>query len=323
MSIYAFFDNDPAKIGRKISGIEILSPQLIKQNPNDYFIILAMNLGSMSYVRDQLLNYGVNGQDIAYYVPKWTMDFDLFGNEKFLGTFIEAFSNAFHGIPLTKIDISSLSYWIAALELSKDLCKWILCNFSGKKNLRMLDIGPGMGVQSIIMRKMLDVDITWIDVCDVTHTQKEFYGNNRQYLENELNIHIIEGNVETIQYKFEEGFDIIFFSEVLEHFKYHPVGTMKKILSWLKNDGRLYLGMPNYNITKKYRTYDSWRDMPIYDAENQKELCNYWMHVLEYRYEEAIDLFNELNLHIEKNASSSNGAIMEFELSKILREKMI
>jgi SAM-dependent methyltransferase len=304
-----------AKIGRLISGIEVMSPQIIKKNPADYYIIIAASLLHSPWMKKQLLNYGVCGEDIAFYFPCLTIDFELFNNKIFVDTAIDAFTDVYKHVPLIKIDIGRLIIWIR-FESSKNLMKWILCDFDGKKRLRMLDIGPGMGIQSITMKKMLDVDITWIDVIESRGLPAEHAGDNISFLKERFNIHIEEGNIETIQCDFTDKFDIILFSCVLEHFHYHPVKTMEKILSWLKPDGRLYLAVPDNKIRKGPRYYDTWREMPIYDPEHPITITDY-DHQLEYYYEEALDLFKELNLKVERFARSWNGVDMGFTLTRL------
>ncbi|MGH1566708.1 MAG: methyltransferase domain-containing protein [Nitrosopumilus sp.] len=52
-------------------------------------------------------------------------------------------------------------------------------------------------------------------------------------------------------------FDIVIFTEVLEHFNFHPVMILKKIHSLLKSPDKLYLSTPDSHewgkITKYYK----------------------------------------------------------------------
>jgi len=52
IALYAYIDNNSEIAGRQISGIEVMSPQIIKANPNDYYIIIAASLGLVLVLRD-------------------------------------------------------------------------------------------------------------------------------------------------------------------------------------------------------------------------------------------------------------------------------
>ena len=309
--IHAYIDNNSEIAGRQISGIEVMSPQIIKANPNDYYIVIAASLVHSPWIKRQLLNYGVCEKDLAFYIPITTMDFELFGNKSYVDSVISAFTDAYKHIPLIDIDLNRLTIWISAIEWSNHLCKWILCDFNGRKNIRMLDIGPGMGIQSIALKKLLD--ITWIDVIECRNVPAEYASDNFRHLEENFNINLEQGNIETIECDFKEGFDIILFSQVLEHFHYHPVATMEKIISWLKPGGKLYLGVPDNRIRKGPRYYDTWKEMPIYDPKHPLKITEYG-HQFEYYYEEAIDLFDELKLQIERFERTTNDVDMLFTL---------
>jgi len=237
----------------------------------------------------------------------------LFGNKSYVDSAISAFTDAYKHIPLIEIDLNGLATWVSAIEWSNYLCEWILCDFNGMKNIRMLDIGPGMGIQSIALKKLLDVDITWIDVLESGYFPTQYASNLLRYLREKFNIHLEQGNIETIECDFKDGFDIILFSNVLEHFHYHPVATMKKMISWLKPGGKLYLGMPDNRIRKGPRYYDTWKEMPIYDPKHPVKITEYG-HQFEYYYEEAIDLFDELKLQVERFERSGNNVQLLFTL---------
>ena len=313
--VYAYIDNDEAKIGRQLSGLEIMPRQIIKENPDDYYIIIAARLNNMHWIKKQLLNYNVNAANIAFYFPIITMDFELFGNKDFVAAVTDAISDAFKPTPLIDIKLPLLNDSISTIHYNKSLCEWILIDFSNRKNLRMLDIGPGKGIQSIIFKRLLDVNITWIDVLEEAEyfNDKQHVNENLRYLQENYNFHIVKGNIETISYDFEVGFDIILFSFVLEHLHYHPVETMKKILSWLKPSGKLYLTVPDNKRRKGERFYDHWREMPIYDASAPLKITDYG-HQQEYHYEEAIELFDELQLEVERY--ELDGPTMAFTLTR-------
>jgi len=313
--IYSYMDNDLTKVGRQISGLEIISPQMLKENPNDYFVIITASLQNISIIKEQLINFGMSGDDISYLLVVQSMDFESFENMEYVNAAIDAFSHAYKHVPLHEINLAWLITWISGIEWSKGLIRGILSDFKGKRKIRMLDIGPGIGIQSIALKKLLNVDITWIDVLECRDIPTKYSNENFNYLKENFNIHLIQGNIETIEHEFNEGFDIILFSQVLEHFHFHPIGTMRKIISWLKQNGRIYLGVPDNKIKKGPRLYGSWKVMPIYNKNSYYDITDFG-HQFEYYYEEAIDLFTELQLNVLNFTRCSNNDVLEFVLSK-------
>ena len=307
---FAFIDNDKSKVGKKLSGLEVFSTQLIKERPQDFCVIIAVNSNrSHVFIRKQLLGYGISDESIGHYKPIWTLDYDEFNDERVLPAFVDAYSEIYREVQISTLNEQGFfwkAYWSASSMYSKSICKWILEKCENKKQTGMLDIGPGAGLQSIAFKKLLDVDITWMNLTDSSNELTKKHG-----------IKVIVGNVETDEIDIEERFDIIMLSQVLEHFHFNPVATMNKIKKWLKPDGTLYVGVPNVAVTKGPSIYDSWDEMPVYSPNsNLPELLesDYGEHVKEPTYDEMIHLFKEVDLYVDKFEYSCKGNIMEFAL---------
>lgn len=104
----------------------------------------------------------------------------------------------------------------------------------GKKNLKVLDVGCGVGNISLQIAN-IGCDVTGIDV-DKSSVD---YANKRNKMKNcrfkVYNAHKMNMN---------EKFDIIICSEVLEHLKY-PENLIEFISKSLKKTGFLFLSVPN------------------------------------------------------------------------------
>lgn len=114
----------------------------------------------------------------------------------------------------------------------------------------------GFGTIALYCHKLTGCDIYCVD-CD-EHLSKS--------LIKKYNFHYDINNIEIDPFPNNVKFDIIIFTEVLEHFNFHPVPTLKKICNLLSEQGKLYLSTPDGGwfqwgrITKYYSTIN---DMPL------------------------------------------------------------
>jgi len=98
-------------------------------------------------------------------------------------------------------------------------------------NLDILDAGFGWGTISIASH-IMDNNITSIDLfCP----PPVFYGINWIY----------PVDIQDPDFELEQRFDYILLLEVLEHFNFNVKPTLKKLVSWLKEDGILIITTPD------------------------------------------------------------------------------
>jgi len=64
-----------------------------------------------------------------------------------------------------------------------------------------------------------------------------------------------KGNVELAPVPWKGPFDVILFTEVLEHLNFYPVPTLRKIRAALARDGRLFLSTPDASQWGRQRKY--------------------------------------------------------------------
>jgi len=103
-------------------------------------------------------------------------------------------------------------YWI-------NIPKWIYSDYENIKVEKILDIGSGYGTLSLFCQKLLHSEIFCIDFTS---------SNLSKSLIDDKNIHFQVNNIEIDEFPWDDKFDIIIFTEVLEHLNFNPKPTLKK-----------------------------------------------------------------------------------------------
>lgn len=102
-----------------------------------------------------------------------------------------------------------------------------------------LEVGCGYGDISTILAK-LGYTVYATDLLG-DHTRRKMEDRISKY-----NINFQQNNIEAEPLPFEDcWFDVVIFSEVLEHLNYSPLIPMKELCRVLKNGGRLIISTPN------------------------------------------------------------------------------
>jgi SAM-dependent methyltransferase len=83
-----------------------------------------------------------------------------------------------------------------------------------------------------------------------------------QALRERHGIAVAQGNIEQTAIPWPESFDAVIMTEVIEHFNFHPVPTMRKIAQALRPGGSLFLSTPDADSWGRLERYSSYRDMP-------------------------------------------------------------
>ena len=161
-----------------------------------------------------------------------------------------------------------------------------------------LEIGPGVGVCSLTLKKILNLDINWLMIPDEEPQWNAWRNKSSQDIYEKYDIQIKEAFVEMDD--FDGSYDIIFMSQVMEHFIFNPVPVIKKLMSHLNENGVMCISLPDiiYNNPKNVEHY---KDIPFYDDLSPREVArrtiiNSFTHYHEYSCEEALELFEECGL---------------------------
>lgn len=196
---------------------------------------------------------------------------------------------------------SEITYWLHIPE-------WIYEESAVRKVDKVLDIGCAYGTMALYCKRLFNCEIYCTDFID-TYLDKELV---RKYsFIFELN------NIEIDKFPWNVKYDVIIFTEVLEHLNFHPVPTLKKLYNLLSSDGTLYLSTPDASqwgrVTKYYSDYE---DIPL----PQKDLKIVDDHVYQYNKKELIEIINKAGFKIKRFRYSPGLLNRHFNISLIKSE---
>ena len=187
-------------------------------------------------------------------------------------------------------------YWI-------NIPNWIREDASKNKVHRSLDIGCAYGTLALYCKKLFECDVYALDYVDTYLSQA---------LVKKYGFHFDVNNIELDSFPWDVKFDVITFTEVLEHLNFNPVPTLKKIRNLLSENGRLYLSTPDaaqWGRVTKY--YGSLGEMPC----PQKGLQPIDDHVYQYTKKELLTVLEEADLKVERFGYSPGVASRHFNLT--------
>lgn len=276
---------------------------LLKNKEQYYFIITIEDFTFVNQIKKQLLLNGV--KDLAVLSLERILDFDRSEYKDLESAFLKAFNEIYSNIDFYKIPLIKKEYTLPIAK-SAHTVEWILKKYTDGKetsDISLLDVGPGIGLASMLYKQLLNVSLNWI-VLEET-PQKYMLSQHPKFIkDNDINIQ--RGYIETDDFQGE--YDIILLTQVIEHFVYNPISTLNKLKKMMKPNAYLVVSTPmKRNTSPKF--FESWRDLPIVNEEtaklNSEFMCiSEQNHVYEYSMEEIEELFNEVGLKIVyKNTS--------------------
>ncbi|HXT84047.1 MAG TPA: polysaccharide pyruvyl transferase family protein [Verrucomicrobiae bacterium] len=179
---------------------------------------------------------------------------------------------------------------------------WILQDNRDDKILRCLDVGCGYGTIALFCKKLLNCEIYCIDTNDYL----------RQSLIETYDFKFKVNNIELDPFPWNDiKFDIIIFTEVLEHFNFHPLPTLQKIHDLLSENGRVYLSTPDALEWGKAEHYDSLDDIPCPNKET-KIIDG---HIYQYNEKELTDIIDKAGFKILRIDYSKGVIYRHFNLT--------
>jgi 2-polyprenyl-3-methyl-5-hydroxy-6-metoxy-1,4-benzoquinol methylase len=289
-------DNGIKELKVFLDKIPIMQPsELLREKENYYFIITLTDLKHINQVRTQLLLWGV--VDFAILSHELIFDFDQANHSGLKGAFIKAFNSIYKEVDFAENNFNEALYnFKNPIKWWCDTTEWLLERYEGCRNISLLDVGPGVGIASLIYKELLGVSLNWINLREVR--KEHLVTKQKNFLERE-NINIKYGCIEFDE--FEGSYDIIIFTDIIEHLACNPVNTMKKLYNMLKPNGHLVLTAVNKNREgrKSPKYYLSWRDMPS-PLNIGEEVLRITMteHVYDYSLEEITDILSETGFKI-------------------------
>lgn len=194
---------------------------------------------------------------------------------------------------------SEISYW-------SNLPGWMREDAKRHKAARVLDIGCGYGTLLALAAEVFKAQPFCIDVVHYFPQFGERHG-----------FQFAKGNIQLDPIPWDGGFDAILMTEVLEHFNFQPLPTLKKIHDALKPDGVFYLTTPDaaeWGRQTKY--YSRLADLP--PADSAKPFID--DHVWVYSKEELLQLVKDAGFKVDRLAYSPGVGHRHFNL-ELRRDK--
>jgi SAM-dependent methyltransferase len=195
------------------------------------------------------------------------------------------------------------AYRAAERDYWRHIPGWIWQDWRGRTVANCLDIGCAYGTLALFAGKATGCQTFCIDFVG-TYLSKR--------LATERGLRFAVNNIETQAFPWPIDFDVIIFTEVLEHFNFHPVATLTKIRDLLSSDGRIYLSTPDASewgrVTRYYRTLDE-----IPEADPSCAVVD--DHVWQYNEDELRQVLDKAGLAIERLAYSKGAGPRHFNLT--------
>lgn len=174
-----------------------------------------------------------------------------------------------------------ISYWVRVAQ-------WIFEDSGIRPVRRCLDIGCGFGTLALFCLRLHNCEVYCVDRS--TDFQNE-------PLMRKHGMHFTVCNIELDPIPWDLKFDLIVFTEVLEHLNFNQLPTLRKIREHLAEGGRLYLSTPDAaQWGKMGRGYLDWRDMPY----PQRGLPFIPGHSYHFSKDELFQLVDEAGFKVER-----------------------
>ena len=147
----------------------------------------------------------------------------------------------------------------------------------------IIDIGGGYGTFCMYCRKLFPN--SYIRLVDIVQT-----ANFEMLKENNIDLCLCD-----IEKSIPDGtYDIVIFTEILEHLTFNPVDTINKIKKLLNPKGKLYLSTPDVNSWGRLGFFESHKDM-IDGFHFRPDLK--FEHIYHYSKEELKELLKDFKIN--------------------------
>ncbi|MGZ4881620.1 MAG: class I SAM-dependent methyltransferase [Halobacteriota archaeon] len=197
-----------------------------------------------------------------------------------------------------KYQAEEIYYWL-------HIPKWLYHDYQASA-VRYLDIGCAFGVLALYAKELCTPEVYCTDMRrDISSTLI------RQY-----SLHFVQNNIELDPLPWNEPFDVIVLSEVIEHFNFHPLPTLKKIRSLLVNRGRLYLSTPDATQWGRTNYYKTLAEIPQPSSDGHELVED---HIYQFNRRELLAVLKEAGFTVERCAYAPGVFGRHFNLSLICK----
>jgi len=172
----------------------------------------------------------------------------------------------------------------------------------GMQVQRVLDVGGAYGTLALYCKKLFGCEVFMTDFADsfLSRTLREA-----------VPIHFAVNNLELDELPWGHRFDIVLFTEVLEHLNFNPRASLLKLRNALRDEGKLFLSTPDAaEWGKTTRYYEKLAEMP--DPKPGQPVID--DHVWQYGKKELVTLLEECGFHIDELAYSPGTPNRHFNL---------
>jgi 2-polyprenyl-3-methyl-5-hydroxy-6-metoxy-1,4-benzoquinol methylase len=311
-------DNQISTLDVYLDNITIVKPEtLLKDKEQYYFIITREDRKIVNEIRKQLLFWEV--KDFAILIHDNLFDFDCSEHKGLRSAFLKAFNDIYVNVDFAENNFSDawfvfsrpIVWWERAFE-------WILKEYAGREDISLLDVGPGCGLESLMYKELLNVSLNWINL---EKPKNSYMISQRSEFIERNKINVMYGCIETDI--FRGTYDIIIFTDIMEHLVYNPISTLKKLYEMLKPSGHLILTTP-HKKGAGLPFFKTWRDMPLFNQDTVKRNAmllriSQMSHVYEYSPEEVEEILAEAGFRVDyhKYIDDFLRKRMEYVCSKI------
>jgi len=184
----------------------------------------------------------------------------------------------------TVYSAAELFYW-------HPVAAWLYQDAQLYRGGRILDIGAAYGTLAVYASRQFGGGVYCVDFIDCYLAEA---------LRSACGMHFAVRNIEIDPLPWEGAFDVIIFTEILEHLNFNPLPTMQKLRAALKPGGRLYLSTPDASEWGRLTNYADFRDMPL----PQTDIPIVDAHIYQYTMAEVKELATVAGFRVEREAYS-------------------
>jgi SAM-dependent methyltransferase len=183
---------------------------------------------------------------------------------------------------------------------------WMREDSRKRKVGRILDIGCGYGTLLALSTEIYGAQ----GYCmDVTEYLKPSFAAPRH-------LRFARGNIELSPIPWSGKFDVVVLTEVLEHFNFQPLPTLRKIHDALGPEGVLFLSTPDARDWGRVLTYyQNLSDLPSPDPSRKIRNAHIWI----YNEEEITTLLDQAGFRIERLEYARGNGNRHFNIRAIRR----
>ena len=285
-------NTDPNIEGRQVLRHYIHNTwELIAKKDDYHFIVPVTGKETLNSILRQLVLHGVT--NFGFMVEVKIPDFGISrSGEALIANYIKSLNKVI-GFHTTDDYWINDYFWHYANGIGWWNCiySWVSEDIAQIEKTELLDIGPGIGIFSALVKGMReDIHIEWLNLEPIAPIQSSGIEDN-----------VIVADIETDKLPVGHLYDIIVMTEVIEHFRFNPLPTLKKIGSHLKSGGVFYLSCPHW---KKSSPYPSWEAMPV---PGTKLPFQFRGHNYEFRHDELLEMCHQAGFVVLQEAFAVYG----------------